>query len=432
MVTACFVCRAGSEVTIGGHMYSRRDSPRYFRRHVLFHWPLEVLLDVFVCYLHDWKPGNHVPWLFTLTYFLANAAAGVFFFERKQGTRRAVVWESFLYAMTTHAVIIIAIYSHVLPIRYLAGSTSDGLGVSIATGVFFPLLTLAIRKFMISMLWSALYKRFLEKTMTRTEIYESYHSWCKTISITLMLTPTCLMFLNTDLRYACLAACSNMAIELLGKCWVLFSTRLRLAEHLGVQIKSQLSKVGQQKSKLKVEMIMESSSSGSGGSSGGNSNDPSPDPSPGPSPLPSPSCSQVDPISAPSAYLESLAMHVSELRSLQTPDGRADEFVELLATSADEIAALRVTVEDLEREEEVRKVGVHDVIVLTCVFYLVEAVTDFAFVLLMEMLWSMPIVTATAEVQNKGRWLWFKSVVGLSFVLNGMTACIGMATSVVV
>jgi hypothetical protein len=79
--------------------------------------------------------------------------------------------------------------------------------------VFFPLLTLAIRKFMISMLWSALYKRFLEKTMTRTEIYESYHSWCKTISITLMLTPTCLMFLNTDLRYACLAACSNMAIE---------------------------------------------------------------------------------------------------------------------------------------------------------------------------------------------------------------------------
>jgi hypothetical protein len=81
---------------------------------------------------------------------------------------------------------------------------------------------------------------------------------------------------------------------------------------------------------------------------------------------------------------------------------------------------------------EGRRVGVYDVVVLTCMLYIIEAVTDFAFVLLMEMRWSMPIVTATAEVQNKGRWLWFKSIVGLSFVLNGMTACIGMATSIAV
>ena len=99
MVTACFICRAGSEATCGGLSYSREsgERQRYFRRHVLFHWPLEVLLDVFVCYPHDWKPGNHVPWLFTLTYFLATAAANQFFFDhRKEGTRKAAIWDAFM------------------------------------------------------------------------------------------------------------------------------------------------------------------------------------------------------------------------------------------------------------------------------------------------------------------------------------------------
>jgi len=93
------------------------------------------------------------------------------------------------------------------------------------TGVGFPLLSFVTRKALFSMVGSYLKKKLERGIIDREHYLRTYNRLAKIVSIGILVVLTLLLYLNRSVPYALLSAIAQIFIEIVGKCYVAYSTK---------------------------------------------------------------------------------------------------------------------------------------------------------------------------------------------------------------
>ncbi|GMH69188.1 hypothetical protein TrRE_jg11647 [Triparma retinervis] len=250
-VVRCFGCLLYMDV---GFLVIRWDRA-FTKRMLLCKVPGQITFMVAVSSAFDWKLG---PWTFvvaTLAFCFGDMCT--YAIDMQKQPRPPMIKymvKCLVTGFVMHGSIAFVISALIIPTKVLAEEENDKVTVGV-TGIVFPGVIYLVRKILVS---------FIQKFVAGKEGWsnekkvEMLTMMLSVGSLTILLTPSVLLYFNASVKYALYSALCQLFTEVVGKIWTVWATK----KHFKMYIKELESNAGGKMNKLKVAVLKLSQEAG--------------------------------------------------------------------------------------------------------------------------------------------------------------------------
>jgi hypothetical protein len=243
-VVRCFGCLLYIDATI---LVGRWDRT-FAKRMLLTKVPGQITFMVAVSRAFEWKLG---PWTFVVATLAFSFGEMCTYIIEMQEQPRPPVTKYMVKCLVTgfviHGIFAFLISALVVPTKYLAEWEND-MVTMLVTGIVFPVIIFLVRKVCVS--WIQKFVAGKDGWSDEKKI-ETLTTSLSTISLTILITPSVLLYFNTSVKYALFSALCQVFTEVGGKVWTVWATKKQFKQY----IEDLVDNTGGKRQKVKVAAL---------------------------------------------------------------------------------------------------------------------------------------------------------------------------------
>ena len=417
----CAVCMVCIEVLLLFVWHFKRY---YVIRRLFSAWPVTFLAFLLISKgAFNNRPGHWTVPLMTVAWVIG----GISTYPMLPSPRPAFFKHARKTAAThflIHGGFGIVVFGQIIPAEVL--SQSNGILTSVVTGIGFPFVTWIVRKIAIGMASTKAAEKYAKnEKFDRENALRSFDRMVKITSSILALTPCLLNYMNTSKRLAVMSASLQIATEVLGKVWIVQSTRKTFAEYVAA-LDGERGSVVTALTLASQEPGMNQQLRGhfADGATSGKSNkvDASDEDK---------ESDDDDEATLVKKKKELLQAKLDRAMLLMAARWNAEIVAEKVAIIVGSLIAVVVFSEGRSSGKEGGvgdRLSTEDLILVACMFFGMEFVTDLSFVFLMDRFLHVPILSRAINESKVSDVLQDALVICLTFVAAG--SCMKMASMI--